>query len=114
LCPLAAFTSLQRSYPVHPTDPLLSYRISGQLFLITQSQIRRALKRLVLSLNLHPNISFHAFRRSGTSLDFASGIPFQSIQSQGTWASDALWAYIGPDARDLAVPRFFSSVFSAF
>jgi hypothetical protein len=61
LCPLAAFQSLQRSYPVHPTDPILSYRVSGQLFIISQSQIRRALKRLVLSLNLHPNISFSLF-----------------------------------------------------
>jgi hypothetical protein len=110
LCPVAAFNSLQRSYPVQPTYPFLS----GQLILSTQSQIRRALKRLVLSLNLHPNILYHAFRRSGASLTFASGIPFQSIQSHGTWASDALWAYIGPDARDLAVPRFFSSVFSSF
>jgi integrase len=114
LCPLAAFQSLQRSYPVHPTDPILSYRVLGQLFIISQSQIRRALKRLVLSLNLHPNISFHAFRHSGASLAFASGIPFQSIQSHGTWASDALWAYIGSDARDMAVPRFFSTVFSSF
>jgi integrase len=110
LCPVAAFRSL---HPVHPMDPILSYHISGQLFIITQSNIRRALKRLVLSLNLHPNISFHAFRHSGTSLSFASGVPFQSIQSHGTWTSDALWAYIGPDSRDLAVPCVFSSVFSS-
>jgi hypothetical protein len=67
LCQLAAFKSLQRLYPVHPTDPFLSYRISGQLFIITQSHIRRALKRLVLSLNLHPNISFHEIHHYGAS-----------------------------------------------
>jgi hypothetical protein len=39
----------------------------------------------------------------------ASGVPF-AIQAHGTWASDLLWAYI--DARDITVPRFFSSVFA--
>jgi hypothetical protein len=48
------------------------------------------------------------------SLAFASGIPFHSIQAHGTWSSDALWAYIDANARDVAVPHLFSSVFSGF
>jgi integrase len=114
LCPVQAFLSLQRAYPVKAEDPFLSYRVAGQLFLITQTQLRRALKRLVSALNFDSRISFHVFRRSGASLAFASGIPFSAIQAHGTWASDALWAYIDADARDTTVPRFFSTVFSSF
>jgi integrase len=113
ICPVVAFLALQRSFPVLPTDPLLSYRASGKLFLVTQSQIRRALKRSVLLLGFSPHLTFHSFRRSAASLAFASGIPFQSIQAHGTWSSDSLWAYIDVDARDSSVARLFSSVFSS-
>jgi hypothetical protein len=81
---------------------------------IMQSQIRRALKRLVSALNLDPRISFHAFCRSGASLAFASGVPFWAIQAHVTCAPDALWAYIDVDACDCSVPRFFASVFANF
>jgi integrase len=110
VCPLKVFSALQWSYPVLAMDPFLSYRASGQLFLITQAHLRRALKRLLLTLNLSSHLSFHSFRRSGASLAFASGIPFAAIHAHGTWASDSLWAYIDADARDTTVPRFFSSV----
>jgi integrase len=113
VCPLRAFTALQRAYPVRSQDPFLSYRVSGSLFLITQSHLRRALKRLVSSLSYHPSLSFHAFRRSGASLAFSSGVPFQAIQAHGTWTSDALWAYIDPCARDASVSIAFSKVFSS-
>jgi integrase len=114
LCPVQAFLSLQRAFPVKPEDPFLSYRVAGQLFLITQSHLRRALKKLVSALHFDSRISFHVFRRSGASLAFASGIQFSAIQAHGTWASDALWAYIDSDARDTTVPRFFATVFSKF
>jgi hypothetical protein len=51
VCPLKAFLSLHRSHPVLPTDPFLTYRASGQHFLITQAHLRRALKRLLHTLN---------------------------------------------------------------
>jgi integrase len=110
MCPVAAFLALQCSYLVLPSDPLFSYRVSGQLFLITQPHLRRALKRFRL-LGLSPHLTFHSFHRSAASLAFASGIPFQSIQAHGTWSSDSLWAYIDADARDSSVARLFSSVF---
>jgi hypothetical protein len=54
-CPVAAFMTLQHTYPVLPTDlVLISYRVSGQLFIITQAHLCRALKRLVLTLNFPP------------------------------------------------------------
>jgi hypothetical protein len=112
ICPVKAFRTLQCSYPVRPTDPFLSYRSSGQLFIISQSDLRRALKRLVSALGLHSNLTFHSFRRSGASLAYASGVSFDAIQAHGTWASDALWSYIDADARDSPVPQVFARVFS--
>jgi integrase len=113
LCPVKAFRALQRSYPVRPTDPFLSYRSAGQLFIITQSDLRRALKKLISSLALHSSLSFHAFRRSGASLAYASGVSFDAIQAHGTWTSDALWSYIDVDAKDSPVPHVFSHIFSS-
>jgi integrase len=111
LCPLSAFRALQRSYPVRPTDPFLSYRSSGQLFLISQSDLRRALKRLVSALGFSSKLTFHSFRRSGASLAYASRVPFDAIQAHGTWVSDALWSYIDADARESPVPCLFSRIF---
>jgi integrase len=111
LCPIQAFRALQRSYPVRPTDPFLSYRSSGQLYIISQSDLRRVLKRLVLALNFNSHLTFHSFRRSGASLAYASGVSFEHIQAHGTWASDALWSYIDADARESPVPRVFSQIF---
>jgi integrase len=112
-CPITAFNDLQRSFPVLPNDPLLSYRVSGSLYMVTQPSIRAHLRKLVTTLAFNKAISFHALRRSGASLAFSSGVPFTSIQAHGTWTSDALWAYIDPQARDPAVPQCFSTIFSS-
>jgi hypothetical protein len=40
LCPVQAFILLQRYFPVRPADPCLSYRSTGRLFILTQSDIR--------------------------------------------------------------------------
>jgi hypothetical protein len=46
LCPINAFHALQRAFPVRATDPFLSYRSDVPLFMVTQSDLRRALKKL--------------------------------------------------------------------
>jgi hypothetical protein len=88
-CPLTAFNDLQRSFPVLPNDPVLSYWVSGSLYIITQASIRSHLRNLVSILAYNKAISFHSLRHSGASLAFSSGV-------HGTWTSDALWAYIDP------------------
>jgi integrase len=110
LCPLQAFRQLQNFFPVAPTDPFLSHRSAFGLHIITQS--RKVFKKCVSYLCFNRLLTFHSLRRSGASLEFASGVPFQSIQAHGTWSSDALWAYIDADARDASVPRLFATVFS--
>jgi integrase len=114
LCPLRAFQLLQHFFPVRPTDPLLSYRSSGGLIILSQGDLWHILRSLITSLGLHPSLSFHAFRRSAASLAHSAGLSFQAIQSHGTWSSDALLAYFDAGARDPAVPQFFSSYFSSY
>jgi hypothetical protein len=113
LCPLRAFQLLQRFFPVHSTDPLLSYRSSGGLIILFQGHLRRILRSLVTSLGLHSSLSFHAFRCSAASLAHSAGLSFQAIQAHGTWSSDALLAYLDAGARDPAVRQFFSTYFSS-
>jgi integrase len=112
LCPLVNLQYLNTQYPVRPSDPLLSYYSGQVLNVITQAQLRAAFACIVSSANLDHNLTFHALRRSGASLAFASGVQFASIQAHGTWTSDALWAYIHHSARDAAVPALFKRVFS--
>jgi hypothetical protein len=71
-CPLTAFNDLQRSFPVLPNDPLLLYRISGSLYIITQASIRSHLRKLIIILGYNKASSFHALRHSGASLAFSS------------------------------------------
>jgi integrase len=113
MCPLQALFQLQKFFPVAPTDPFLSHRSANGLYVVTQAQIRAVFKKCIQYLSFNRSLSFHALRRSGASLAFASGIPFQSIQAHGTWSSDTLWAYIDAGARDASVPRLFASVFGS-
>jgi integrase len=113
LCPLTNFLILKNNYPVKPADPLLSYYQAGILRVVTQNQIRSAFHQLLNYSNLNKNITFHALRRSGASLAFASGVQFSSIQAHGTWTSDAAWSYIHHSARDTAIPVLFSRVFAS-
>jgi integrase len=111
ICPLGAFSQLQRFFPVRPSDPLLSYRFGGRLIIITQSDLRRVLRHLISSLGLSSRLTFHSFRRSAAFLASGAGLPFHAIQAHGVWSSDALLAYLDPSARHPAVPLFFSSFF---
>jgi integrase len=112
VCPLKSFSRLVRMFPALPDDPLLSYRVQGKLIFVTQAELRRVLKQSLIPLNLSSGYTFHAFRRSGASLAFSAGVPFQAIQAHGTWTSEALWSYIHCDSKDPAVPALFAQVFS--
>jgi hypothetical protein len=112
VCPVAVFVELLCVYSVRQMDPLLSQRVRGSLQVITQSDLRQVLKKLIVALHSYPYLGFHAFRHSGASLAFASGVPFQAIHAHGTWSSDALWAYIDVDTRESLVSRCFSTVFA--
>jgi integrase len=113
LCPVQAFLLLQRLFPVPSASPFLSYYSSGRLITLSQGDLRRSLRALLVRLRLNPHLSFHSFRRSAASLAYSSGLSFSAIQSHGTWSSDALLAYLDSGARDPSVSLFFSSFFSS-
>jgi integrase len=112
VCPVKSFSRLVRMFPALLEDPLLSYCVQGKLIFVTQAELRRVLKQSLIPLNLPSGYTFHAFRRSGASLAFSAGVPFQAIQAHGTWTLVALWFYINCDSRDPAVPSLFVQVFS--
>jgi hypothetical protein len=107
------FTSLSKSQIfTAPYKPPGGPIVQGKLIFVTQAELRRVLKQSLIPLNFPSGYTFHAFRRSGASLAFSAGVPFQAIQAHAMWTSEALWSYIHCDSRDLAVPRLFAQVFS--
>ena len=98
LCPVAALQLMYHRYPGGKNIPLFSYPQGTSLITLTQSKVRKCLKNIVLSLGLSPDTyPFHTFRRTGASLAFHNSSSIQSIQQQGTWSSEAVWAYIVQD-----------------
>ena len=100
LCPVAALQQILKLYPGSPNSPLFQVKCYGTWVPLTDTRLRKALSRLILSLGwAHRNITFHSLRRSGATWAFNSNIPLQHIQSQGTWTSEAVWSYITQDHR---------------
>ena len=95
LCPLQAFLQIQQAYPVPSQSPMFSYLHNNKLVVISQSQARQVLFKSLSALGLDAKTyGFHTFRRSGASLAFSLNVPVQYIKAHGTWASDAVWAYL--------------------
>ena len=91
VCPVTALSMLHRIESHTKVDPLL--KLGGGL--VTESMLRKRLAFLLRSMGLPVHAyTFHAFRRSGASLAFNMKVPFESIQNQGAWVSDAIWAYL--------------------
>jgi integrase len=112
LCPFLAFQNLIKKHPLNPQQPLLAYVVSKKLILFSKNQLQTMLRLAVSRANLHPQITFHALRRSSASLAFSNGVPLKHIQAHGTWASNAVWSYIDASAKSALLPKFFKSAVS--
>ena len=76
-------------------DPLFAIFKANTWSPLTDSMVRKHLKRVLRLLQLHHhNFTFHTFRRSGASWAFQHGVPIEAIKQQGTWSSDCVWRYI--------------------
>ena len=98
ICPHRALKSLFDLYPMSSQTSL--FQISGPSGLnpVTDSRVRKALKRVNVNLGLAPAyFTFHDFRRSGAMFAYNSHVPIQDIQRHGTWSSDCVWRYIQSD-----------------
>ena len=110
LCPLQAILQINQFCPVPDQCPMFSYMNKGKLVIISQTQARRVLKQTLQFLGLDPaNYGFHTFRRSGASLAFSLNIPVDHIKAQGTWTSDAVWAYLSTNHYPLALTTTMST-----
>ena len=94
LCPVKALHSMMAATPAHKNAPLF---ITSQ-GVITQSQVRAHLSKILTCLNLDQrSYSFHTFRRSGATLAYNNNVSIQAIQRHGTWTSDTVHRYIVSD-----------------
>ena len=81
--------------PGSDNDPLFATHTYDSVLPITDSMVRKHLKRVLALLTLqNDGYTFHTFRRSGASSAYNHGVPMEAIKSQGTWVSDTIWRYI--------------------
>ena len=94
LCPIAALQAMYRAIPLGKNSPLFCCRTNGKVAPLSDSTAQKHLKKISLFLNINPPLTFHAFRRSGTTWASVNGVPLQEIIHHGTWSSNAVWKYI--------------------
>ena len=95
LCPVTALSNMLRLVPGSNNDPLFAIFKANTWSPLTDSMVRKHLKRVLRLLQLHHhNFTFHTFRRSGASCAFQHGVPIEVIKQKGTWSSDCVWRYI--------------------
>ena len=112
--PLCPVTSLQTYIQAHPSNKNLPFFTisSNPPKIITQRLVRQALAKVLQAMGLEPAAyGFHVFRRSGATLAFNLNVPLQDIQAHGTWASQAVWAYLST-ATNSAVSTAFKHHFT--
>ena len=108
LCPMAALKRMFLAFPASKNQPLFVVWSANKLCPLTDSMARKHLKKISGLLNISPALTFHAFRRSGTTWAFNKGVSMQQIMKHGTWSSDSVWRYIQ------SVPSASSEVASTF
>ena len=105
---MTAIKNMIKNYPTQENQPLF-VNLNG---VITQSQLRAHLRKVLLQINVDPSQhSFHKFRRSGVTLAFNSGVDISHIKCHGTWLSDTVHTYIVSDPQNAsAVSRTFANL----
>ena len=95
LCPVTALKAMIALVPGSDNDPLFATHTHNSVLPLTDSMVRKHLKRVLALLDLqNDGYTFHTFRRSGASWAYNHGVPMEAIKSQGTWVSDTVWRYI--------------------
>ena len=98
LCPRSALKALQSLYSFDNHSSLFQWKGLAGWVPLTDSRVRKTLKRINVALGLNPSFfTFHSFRRSAATLAFNSHVPIQSIKRHSTWTSDCVWRYIQAD-----------------
>ena len=83
LCPVTALKHMLAIVPGYQDDPLFSICRQGCWVPLTDSIVRKHLKRITRMLGWeHMQITFHTFRRSGVSWAFQHGVPIYAIKTR--------------------------------
>ena len=93
LCPYHALQKVLAMYNPSENQPLFQYKYPAGWKVLIDSKIRNTLSLINCKLHFPPHFfTFHAFQRSGASLNFSADVPLQS-----SWTSDCVWWYIQKD-----------------
>ena len=94
LCPIEGLKRMFSAIPASKNQPLFSIWSNNRIVPLTDSMARKHLKKVCSALNIQPPLTFHSFRRAGTTWAFNRGVSVQDLMLHGTWSSDAIWRYI--------------------
>ena len=111
ICPIRALHSMIALCPDESNDPLFMIPAGGHTLPLTDSKARKHLKDISDMLHIHPSLTFHMFRKGGTTWAFQHGVPIQHIMLHGSWLSTAVWRYINSQATSSSV---VSQTFSSY
>ena len=94
LCPYKAMALMLKAISGDSNDPLFRIPGANGLVPLTDSVARKHLKLVSQLLQLPSTLTFHLFRKSGTTWAFQHGVSLQHIMLHGTWTSDCVWRYV--------------------
>ena len=95
ICPYSAMKTLFSLYPMSATSSLLQTPVASGYIPLTDSRVRKLLKRVNVHMGLNPSFyTFHDLRHSGATFAYNCHVPIQDIKRHGTWLSDCVWQYI--------------------
>ena len=86
ICPVQAVRHMLAAYPDHDNAPLFQIPNGPTLTPLTDSKARKHLKDESLLLQITQTLTFHMFRKGGTTWAFNHGVPIENIMQHGTWS----------------------------
>ena len=93
LCPHTAVRHLLSVQPGSSNSPVFQIQSNQSYVPLTDSVARKHLKKIAILVQA-PKLTFHDFRRSGTTWAYEHGVPIEAIKAHGTWRSDTVYKYI--------------------
>ena len=93
ICPVTPLEKVLEMTPHDDNAPVFQILRNHGYVPLTDSVARKHLAKVARLLNIE-RITFHDFRRSGTTWAHEHGVPIDAIKAHGTWKSDVVYSYI--------------------
>ena len=91
ICLVAAMKRILATHQLGPSDQLFTINHVGRTIALTNSTVRKHLQLIGTKLQHPVHLTFHMFKKGGTSWAPQHGAPLQDIMLHGTWSSNAVW-----------------------